>query len=91
MFSMYYSGQLAKPEVPMAVNWLLLPAQLGLSWWLTSAHGVVGAGIAAVAGAALLCGVFGGLFLGRGETPQAGRLLRLQREDVESWKRLLRR
>lgn len=91
MFSMYYSGQLAKPEVPMAVNWVLLPAQFGLSWWLTSEHGVIGAGTAAIAGAALLCGVFGALFLRRAETPGAGRLLRLQREDVESWKRLLRR
>ncbi len=90
VLAMYFTGHLARPDIPMKLNWSLLPVQLGLTWWLVGAHGVWGAAIATAASYLLIALSFVILFARRPETPRLADLLLPRASDIADWKGLLR-
>jgi O-antigen/teichoic acid export membrane protein len=95
MLSMYFTGHLVRPDIPLKVNWGLLPFQLGLTWFMLEHHGITGVAIATSISFSATAIAFVWLFAQREETPPLSELIRIRRGDIHAWialaKRLLKR
>lgn len=95
MLSMYFTGHLVRPDIPLKVNWGLLPFQLALTWVMLKSHGITGVAIATSISFSATALSFVFLFASREETPRLVELIRIRREDIDAWvtlaKKLLRR
>lgn len=91
VLAMYFTGHLARPDIPMKLNWSLLPVQLALTWWLVGAHGVWGAAIATAGSYLLIATSFLVLFVRRPETPPLRDLCIPRGSDLRDWGGFLRR
>jgi len=90
MLAIYFSGCLARPQIPMAINWATVVFQGAASLYLAGRLGPL-AGItwAAAATHTLAAALFIALFARRGETPGLDSLFVLRRDDFLAWTRLL--
>lgn len=91
VLALYFTGNLARPEIPLAVNWAVVPVQIAASWWLTSRFGAFGAAFGVLGGYALICAAFMGLFLRMAPGARLSWLVRPQSEDLDAWRAALRR
>lgn len=91
MIAIYFSGHLVRPQIPMAINWLALPVQVGMCFWLAELWGPIpGVTVGTVVGSLLTTALFVVLFLRRPESPGAAALFVPRREDVGRWVSLVR-
>lgn len=91
MLANFLTGHLARPALPMAVNWLLLPIQ-GVASWFAMQHGGLVA-IAAVTSAIYALNMVSmmWLFLRHQDAVTMGELFRLGARDFAPWKAIVRR
>ncbi|MDK2970264.1 MAG: hypothetical protein PWP23_19 [Candidatus Sumerlaeota bacterium] len=86
----YFSGHLADPRVPAAVNWMTLGVEAAACLVCVPLAGVL---MGVALGTAITCaatlGFFLWAFLRRPETPGVSTLLRFERGDVLAWMRLV--
>jgi len=91
MLSMYFTGHLVRPDIPLKVNWGLLPFQLALTWGMLRAHGITGVAIATSISFSATAFAFIWLFAKRGETPSLVELIHIRRGDIDAWISLAKR
>ncbi|MCB2154342.1 oligosaccharide flippase family protein [bacterium] len=90
MIAIYFSGHLVRPQIPMIINWIALPVQVGLCFYLADVWGPVkGVTVGTLAGYFTTTALFIALFLRRPEAPSASELFLLRGEDFARWLRLI--
>jgi len=91
MLANFFSGHLARPDIPMWINWGILPVQAVAAYFAMKLGGLVAVALITSAGYALLFAVFVVMFLRWQEHVGARELFLLGRADLEPWLRLLTR
>ena len=90
MIAIYFSGHLLRPQIPMILNWITLPIQVGLCFVLAHAWGPVkGVTIGTVIGYFTTTLLFVAVFLRRPESPRATELFLLRADDLRRWLRFI--
>lgn len=91
MLANFFTGHLARPKIPMVVNWAILPVQAVAAWVAMKLGGLVAVAVVTSLSYGLLFIVFLALFLKWQKYVGAAELFRLGPEDLAPWKRLIGR
>lgn len=91
MLANYFSAHMVRPEIPTAVNWLILPVQAVLAYLAMKHGGLVAVAAITSASYTLLFVGFLVLFLRYQKTVGMRELFVLHADDLKPWKALFRK
>lgn len=91
MLANYFSGHLARPQIPMIVNWTLLPIQGIAAYFAMKTGGLAAVALITSISYVLLFAAFLVLFLAYQKHVGIAELFRIRSDDIRPWLRIFRK